>query len=259
MWWVMIFSARQLVEQAGIDQPRHAGARLVGPAEGEPDLVLRRLLARVIGKLRAAHRMHPDRQVVLDHAVEDRAEFRRAERLAGHVGEDLDALGAEARSSRDRSRASAASRLFIGSDAMKVGKRSRMPPAELRQPVIGEARQLRRLRSGGPSNSSGGLASDSTWLVVAELIEQLQPRVEVPQRRAGAGNAVAAGVIGHESPQPLEISRRHEMIEDVDDQLKAPVLCAENLRRSSRHGFQAGSSLTWRDHLLVSEFVSRLA
>ena len=36
----------QLVEDAGIDQPRHAGRGLVGPAEAEPDLCLGRLLAR---------------------------------------------------------------------------------------------------------------------------------------------------------------------------------------------------------------------
>src|SRR6266536_2529347 len=85
----------QLVEDPGKDQPRQARGRLVGPAEREPDFVLGGLLAGVVGKLRTADRMHPHGQVVMDHALEDRAELRGAERRAGHIGEDLDAAGAE--------------------------------------------------------------------------------------------------------------------------------------------------------------------
>ena len=56
---------RQFVEQPGIDQPRHAGGRLVGPAERKPDFVFRDLLGGIVRKIRAAHRMDPDRQIVL--------------------------------------------------------------------------------------------------------------------------------------------------------------------------------------------------
>src|SRR6516162_6916102 len=64
------FELGKLAEQAGIDQSRHAGRGLIRPSETEPDFVLRSLLRNVIGKIRAAHGMDPDRQIVLGHAPE---------------------------------------------------------------------------------------------------------------------------------------------------------------------------------------------
>src|SRR5262249_14698853 len=72
---------RQLIEDAGIDKPRHAGRCLVRPSEAEPDLVRRRRLAGIVGELRSPHRMHEDRQIVLRHFLEYRPELGRAQRL----------------------------------------------------------------------------------------------------------------------------------------------------------------------------------
>ncbi len=86
---------RQFVENSGIDQARHAGGGLVRPAEGEPDFILRLLLGFVIGEVGASHRMDPDGQIVFDHAAEDRAKFRSAQRLVRDVGENLHAARAQ--------------------------------------------------------------------------------------------------------------------------------------------------------------------
>ncbi len=88
--------AGQLIKQAGIDQPRHAGRGLIGPAEAEPDFVFGGLLACIICKLRAAHGMHPDRQIMRNHAFEDGPELRPAQRLTSDIGEYLNAAGAKA-------------------------------------------------------------------------------------------------------------------------------------------------------------------
>ena len=213
---------RQLVEKSGIDQPRHAGRGLVGPAEAEPDLVLGRLLAGVVGKIRAAHRMHPDRQIVLDHAPEDRPEFRRAQRLAGDIGEDLDAARAEVVRPRGRSRASDASILFIGSAAMKAGKRSGC----LRQTSASASLAMRAssgVLSGGAISSSGGLASESTCCRSLELVEQRKPRVDVPERLE-PGKRRDRHMAGNQSAEAIEINLRHEMVEDVDHHRRAPRL-----------------------------------
>src|SRR6516165_7000127 len=72
------FELGKLVEQAGIDQSRHAGRGLIRPSETEPDFVFRSLLRGVIRKIRPAHGMDPDRQIVLGHAPEYWPEFRGA-------------------------------------------------------------------------------------------------------------------------------------------------------------------------------------
>ena len=96
---------RQLVVDAGIDQPRHRRARLVGPAEDEPDLVLRLRLAGIVGEIGAADRMDPHRQVVLAPcAWKIGRNCGAEERLAEHVGEDLDAARAELVDGARRSR-----------------------------------------------------------------------------------------------------------------------------------------------------------
>src|SRR5262249_902561 len=52
---------RQLIEDAGINKPRHTGGCFIGPSEAEPDFVGRGRLAGVVGELRATHGMHEDR------------------------------------------------------------------------------------------------------------------------------------------------------------------------------------------------------
>src|SRR5262249_29970422 len=55
----------------------------------------------------------------------------------------------------------------------------------------------------------------------AEAVEQLSPRVEVPQR-AQPRERGRGRMLRHELLQPLEIGRRHEMVEDVDDHTRPP-------------------------------------
>src|SRR5580765_2674410 len=129
-----------------------------------------------------------------------------------------------------------------------------MQPANVRKTVIGEARQLRRTL-GRPQQFERRIGERQHLAVVAELIEQLETRVEVPQR-CELGKRGGGREIRHELPQFPEVSRRHEVVEDVEDQLKAPVSCAATYA-VSRHAFKP-FSLTWRD-LLVSDSVSRLA
>ena len=215
MWWVMIFRLGSSSKMPGVDQPRHAGGGLVGPAEAEPDLVLRRLLAGVVGKIRPAHRMHPDRQVVRGHAAEDRPELGRAQRLAGDVGEHLDAARAELRRPRGRSRRAQASTLFIGSDAMNAGKRSRMPAAELGQRVVGDARELRRL-VGRRDQLERRIGEREHLLQVVELVEQAS-RASTSHSVLSRGKRGDRDMAGNELGQAVEIRLRHEMIEDVDD------------------------------------------
>src|SRR6266850_5122440 len=73
------------VEEAGEDQPRHCCRRLVGPAERPPDVEARARLPRVIGEAGRPRGMHPDRQVALGHAREDRPVLRQIERAPGDV------------------------------------------------------------------------------------------------------------------------------------------------------------------------------
>src|SRR6185436_1062998 len=82
---------RQLIEQPRIDEPCQAGCGLIRPAEAEPDFVFGSLFACIVSKLRPAHGMNPDRQVMPGHTTEYRPEFRPAQRLASHICENLDA------------------------------------------------------------------------------------------------------------------------------------------------------------------------
>src|SRR3989337_853714 len=54
-----------LVEQTGEDHVRHGCAGLIGPAERPPDLVVALLFGLEVHDIRAAHRVHPDRQIEL--------------------------------------------------------------------------------------------------------------------------------------------------------------------------------------------------
>ena len=204
---------RQLVKQARVDQARHAGGRLVGPTEREPDLVLRRTLGRVVGELRAAHRMDPDRQIVRDHAGEDRTILGIAQRRAGHVGEDLDSLGAKL----------ADGAVDLRERGLDVVHRQRcderretvrVAAAELGQSVIGHARQIRRLRRTAQIFERR-IGEREHLLQVAELIEEFEPRIDIP-KRAQARKGRRGGVRRSELLQALEVRRGHEVIEDVE-------------------------------------------
>ena len=158
--------------------------------------------------------MHPDRQVVRGHAGEDRPELGRAQRLAGDVGEDLDAARAEA-----FHRA-----VDLGERGLDVVHRQRrderreavgVPAAKLGQRVVGEPRELRRL-VGGRDQLERRIGEREHLLQPVELVEQGEPRIDVPQRlepRERGDGDMTRNDLG----QAVEIRLGHEMIEDVDD------------------------------------------
>src|SRR5262245_5684163 len=95
-----------------------------------------------------------------------------------------------------------------------------MLPADVSKTVIGETRQLGGAL-GRPQQFERGIGEREHLAVVAELIEQLETRIEVPQRRQ-LGKRGGGRVTRYQLPQLLEVSRRHEVVENVEDQLKAP-------------------------------------
>ena len=203
----------QLVEQSRVDQARHARRGLIGPAEAEPDLRLGRLLAGIVGKIRASHRMHPDRQVVRRHSLEDRAKLGFRERPARDIGEDLDAARAEG---GHRTIDLGERRLDIvhGERCNERRESVGMPAAKLRERVVREARE--RWRLVGRSNELERRVGEREHLLQAiELVEQGKPRIDVPQRLQ-AGKSGERHMAGNDGAEAIEIRLRHEMIEDVD-------------------------------------------
>src|ERR1700704_1116821 len=203
----------KLVEQPRIDQARHARRSLIGPAEAEPDLGLGRLLAGIVRKIRAAHRMHPDRQIVRRHALENRTELGCRERLAGDIGKDLDAARTEA-----------------GHGTIDLGKRSLdivhgkrcderresigVPAAEIRQRVVCQPRKLGSLVGWG-NELERRIGKREHLLQPVELVEQGKPCTDVPQSLQ-AGKRGQRHMAGDNGAEAIEIRLRHEMIEDVD-------------------------------------------
>jgi hypothetical protein len=207
------FESRQLVEKPGEDEAGDAGGGLVGPAESEPDLVLRGAFAGVVGELRAADRMDPDRQVVFRHAAKDRAELGQAQRFPKYVGEYLDAARAErpdgAIDFRDTGRD-----VVHRHRGDEAGEAVGETPAELGQPIIGDARQFRRaLRR--PQDLDRRIGQRQDLLISVELIEEAQPRLDVPQRRQ-LGKGGKGDVAGREVAEPVEDRFRHEVVEHVE-------------------------------------------
>ena len=203
----------QLVENSRIDQPRHGGRGLVGPAEAEPDFVLRFLLAGVVGKLRGAHRMHPHGELVRRHALEHRAEFCGRQRLAGNIGENLDPARTEflhgAVGLLDRSldvvhrQRSDERREMIGMPAANLGQRVVGHPHQVRRPVR-RADQLGRR-----------VGQRQHVLHLAEFIDQCAARVDVPQRPE-AGERAEHRMARDQVAEAIEIRLGHEMVENVD-------------------------------------------
>src|SRR5437879_576380 len=209
---------RQPVEHAGEHEPRHEGAGLVGPAEQPPDLVLGLRLGRVVGELRGARRMHPDRQAVLvRHALEDREELRLVERPAVDVGEDLDALGAELADG-------AVHLLERGGDVIhrQRGDEGRELPGvllhDLGHAVVRQPGQLGGLL-GTSQKLDGGHRQGQDLPVLGEALHHAHALVQVPQHRnvhpaleLGRERRVPLGDLLH----PLEVRLRKDVRKDVE-------------------------------------------
>ena len=173
------FQVRQFVEQSGKNQPRGAGRGLIGPAEAEPDFVLRLALAGVVGHLRSAHRMYPHRQVKLGHFPENRPVLRQAERLAQDVGEDLDAARTELADA-------AVNLLHAGINVIHrhrgdpCRKAVRVLVVNLCQAVVGNARKERR-HVGAAEGLDGRVGQGQHLLQVVKLVHHAQARRQVKQ------------------------------------------------------------------------------
>ena len=92
-----------------------------------------------------------------------------------------------------------------------------MLAAELRQGVVGQARELRRLVGRG-DQLERRIGEREHLLQAIELVEQGKPRIDVPQR-LDPGKRGEHHVAGNEIAETIEIRLRHEMVEDVDHHL----------------------------------------
>ena len=232
----MILRFGMAIEDAGEDEARHRHAGFVRPPERPPDLELRFRLARVVADVGAAIRVQPHRQVERRHALDERQVFRRVERLAVDVREELNAPGAQL---GDRALDLAHRRIGIakrqrGDESRKT---IRMLPHELRHPVVGEARQIdavlplrvdldRRRRD------------RQDLLIVLEAIHDAEALVEIDQHR-DAAHALADVLESRRDRQhAIEIRPRVDVIEDVElaHGRKSSAYCARSCRaRAADH------------------------
>src|SRR5690349_17152675 len=136
---------RIVVDRLGEDEARHRGRGLVRPAERPPDSVQRLLLVEIVGEVRAARRMDPDRLAELRHGGEELCVFGPVERLAVDVGVGLHAE----RAVLDRA-------LRLAHRALRMAERHLRDPAremilvlgaDVDEPVIDQLAQLFGLRA----------------------------------------------------------------------------------------------------------------
>src|SRR6266436_6254335 len=229
---------RQPVEHAREHEPRHEGAGLVRPAEQPPDLVPGLRLGRVIGELRGARRMHPDRQAVpVRHALEDREELRLVERPAVDVGEDLDALRAELADG-------AVHLLERGRHVVhrQRGDEGRELPGvlshDLSHAVVRQPRQLGGLL-GVSQELDGRHRQGQDLLVLGEALHHAHALVEVPQHRdmhpaleLRRERRVPLGDLLH----PLEVRLRKDVRKNVEFQHYSsftPAMVESSLQRAA--------------------------
>ena len=246
------FKVRQLVHQAGKDDPRHRRARFVGPTEGPPDLVVRRRLAFVIGDVGAPRGMEEDRPAGLRREFEDGEEARVVERHAGDVRMDLQAD----RAVRERALGLAHRRGgIVHRQGGEIGvELAGVLDDELGQAVVAEPRQLDRGLRRSEQLERRHAERQHLGVVVRrlKLLDDRQPPVEVEDRRdvAHAFGDVLPGQRGHARPN----GRREEMVEAIDvahgGVLGRPSLAqgaragTSPIRRSPAERFQAlGSGL----------------
>jgi hypothetical protein len=125
----------------------------------------------------------------------------RAQRLALHVAEDLDAAGAE----RSDGAVGLADR---GVNVVHRHRRDErrepvgMSAADRGKAVIGDARQFRRLRR-RPERLDRRIAQRQHMLEIVEFVHQPQPRIDIPERRQ-LGKRGQRHVAGDQRAQPVE-------------------------------------------------------
>ena len=151
---------------------------------------------------------------MIHHAAKQRAEFGCAQRPARDIGEHLDAARAKLRDGAVDFRHRGIE-VVHGERGNEGGKTIGVTAAQLRQRIVGNARERRRdIRRGDQLQRWIGERKD--LLDVTELVEQPQAHSDIDERgqprKCGDRN-----VVRDEGRQPLQVSLGHEMIEDVDN------------------------------------------
>ena len=227
------------VEQSLEHDVRHRDARLVGPAERPPDLVMALLLLLVVGEVRAARRMEPDRQVELRHQLEQRKRLRCGERFAENVGEDLHARRTEITHCALRFLQEPIG-IVHGKRRDEGGKTRRMLAHELRHAVVGKARHV-----GGHGRRSEDLDRRRTEAdhlsVVVELIHDAEAGGEIDDCRDFAHALVHILAVRRDLEHPIVERLRENMIEDVE------------FHRGPSIGFDTGGADDFRPALEIDD------
>ena len=128
--------------------------------------------------------MQPDRQVVAGHGLEHRQEFRRGDRFAVHVREDLNAPCPELVHSAVRFPHRRV-RIVERQRGDESGEALRVTRDELRHAVVRRAGELERL-GGGPHDLERWRRQRQDLLVVLEPIHDAKALVEVVEHRHAA-------------------------------------------------------------------------
>src|SRR5262245_14871324 len=156
---------------------------------------------------------------MLHHFFEDAAELGSAQGLPGDIGEDLDATGAKL---RDRSVDLRERSIDVvhGQRRDERGKAVRVAAADIGERIVGEARELRRLRW-RRDQFEWWVGERDDLSQVVELVKQTKPRIDVDQRlepRKGGHR----DMVGRDFGQAVQIRLRHEVIEHIDHHVVSP-------------------------------------
>ena len=202
------------IEIAGKDQPRHRDARFVRPAERPPQLELRLLLCRVIGKGPASRGVQPDGAADLRHALEDRQEVRLVQRTAVHVRKHLDSRRAEvADGAVDLPNRRV--RVVHRHRCDKPGETAGMPRHRCGHGIVGDSRQLRRLL--GRAKRFKGRRGEAQHLhVVVEQIHHPEPLVQIDHGRDSTHAFLHIRSARGHGRHPIEVRGRKDVAEQVD-------------------------------------------
>ena len=189
--------------------------------------------------------MQPDRQIVLRGEGEERLVFGGVDRLAVHIGEKLDAFGAELIDGA----------LGLGERGLDLVHRQRrdesretvgMLAAKLGHAVIRHLRQLDRLRRRGESlDRRVGQRDDLA--IILHLVHRPEARLEIPDIAHGLHALGDAEVGAHRVDRARDL-RRQDVGIDIDEHDMRPALFSGGSLMRARSGL----NLRRREHHVIS-------
>ena len=192
--------------------------------------------ARIVGEFLRPRGMHPDRQIVAVHRLEDRREFRIVERAAVDVGEDLDA----ARIQRLHRAADLGERVLhvVHADrGDKGGELVRVLRDDLRHAVIGELGKLARRGGRRHVFDRRQREGENLLIVRPELLHHPKARIEIVEDR-DIRPAPNRRLVRDDLHHLVEVGLRENMRKNVD------LLHVRGLAELS--GFQARGTIDQR-------------